>query len=476
MAERCGSPMTRQVHQFVALSGDVPASDASLLREFIQRRDESAFAALVRRHGPMVLGVCRRILRQAADADDAFQAVFVLLARKASSIARPELLANWLYGVALRTAWEARRRQQRQRRLEQPLADQAVAADRIPDLFDWRAILDREISRLPDKYRAPVVLCELQGRSRKEVAQLLGIPEGTLSSRLAAARQRLADRLRRRGVAVTGSALASILAEHGAADSLAAPLLQAAIHSALNSQATPAVLHLTQGVLMILWLKQLKTYTALSVGLLLGVALLGYGGGMFGIRGQVRAEDNPKTKPTDAKATPTDNPLLGGWRVVKLEVAGRTSESAPDAPETLFFTSEKVVLRNRVEGLVVAKYTWEPSKKTSLFRVVLDLPSVEGGKVVHCIAEIKGDEGKLGTFEGGPRDKPPESFDQADRDKLMIMYLRRDPQLKEPDAQTLAEAERATRERAEQMRSMDQLKRIALAMHNYADSLGGVPR
>src|SRR5262249_12792484 len=157
------------------------------------RRDDDAFEALVRRHGPMVLGVCRRVVGHDAEADDAFQATFLVLARKANAIAQRDLLANWLYGVAFRTALEARSRMLRRHSLEQPFDDfPQFETEAEAERAELLALLDSELNRLADKYRVPVVLCELEGRSRREVARQLGIPEGTLSSRLAAARRLLA--------------------------------------------------------------------------------------------------------------------------------------------------------------------------------------------------------------------------------------------------------------------------------------------
>jgi RNA polymerase sigma factor (sigma-70 family) len=148
-------------------------TDAQLLESFIAQKDEAAFAALVRRHGPMVWGVCRRILRNHQDAEDAFQATFLVLLHKASSITRPELLGNWLYGVAYYTAKNAKRMAARRRGRERQVSEMAqpepVAEEEV--LRELRSLLDEELSRLPEKYRVPVVLCELQGKSRKEVAK-----------------------------------------------------------------------------------------------------------------------------------------------------------------------------------------------------------------------------------------------------------------------------------------------------------------
>src|SRR5262245_24675937 len=185
------------------------AGDGQLLAAFLARRDEAAFEALLRRHGPMVWGVCRRMLGNEADAEDAFQATFLVLARKAASVRPHDRVGNWLYGVACRTAMKARVMSAK-RRLREGQAGRAQCARAEPEPIgeELLARLDMELNLLPEIYREPVVLCELEGRGRREVARQLGLPEGTLSSRLAKARKMLARRL-----ALPGGALAVLLAE-----------------------------------------------------------------------------------------------------------------------------------------------------------------------------------------------------------------------------------------------------------------------
>ena len=191
----------RTLYTLGALGG---LTDAELLERFLARSGddaEDAFAALVHRHGPTVLGVCRRMLPASHDAEDAFQATFLVLARRAASIRRRERVASWLYGVAVRIAREARRRAERDRAGERRLMDLSRVESEPPDdRDDLLPILDEELNRLPDRYRAALLACELEGRSRREAAQQLGIPEGTLSTYLARGRKRLRDRLRRRGI------------------------------------------------------------------------------------------------------------------------------------------------------------------------------------------------------------------------------------------------------------------------------------
>ena len=171
-------------------------SDRQLLERFVRYRDEAAFERLVRRHGPMVLGVCRRVLGRAEDAEDAFQATFLVLMRKAAVIAQPELLGNWLYGVASRIARKARAQIFRRRRVEQeapPLGSTEELRDEC--WRETRALLVRELARLPLRYREPLALCYLQGLTNKEAARRLGWPTGSISYRLARGRKLLRARL-----------------------------------------------------------------------------------------------------------------------------------------------------------------------------------------------------------------------------------------------------------------------------------------
>ena len=176
-------------------------------------RDEAAFEALVHRHGPMVLGLCRRVLHDHHDAEDSFQATFLLLARKAALVVKRESVGSWLYAVAYRTALEARSVLCRQRTRERQVDDMPHPEVAPQEVQDWRPLLDREIERLPEKYRAAVVLYHLEGRGHREVARQLGLPEGTLSSRLTKARRLLAARLSRQGLSLSAAALAVALSE-----------------------------------------------------------------------------------------------------------------------------------------------------------------------------------------------------------------------------------------------------------------------
>ena len=195
--------------RYLSLSATDPRSDGELVAEFVGARDEAAFAELLRRHGPTVYGVCRRILGNGPDADDAFQAVFLVLNRKANAIRPLGMAGHWLYGVAVRTANKARvmnaRRMKRDRRTAIPTA--ATSGDRDSETL---ALIDAELAALPAVDRAAFVACDINGRSRSQAARELGWPEGTVAARLAKARELLAAQLRKRGVTLGAATFAAV--------------------------------------------------------------------------------------------------------------------------------------------------------------------------------------------------------------------------------------------------------------------------
>jgi|SRR5579884_1384317 len=266
----------RQLRRAALLSAGDGPSDVQLLESFLIQRDEAAFEALVRRHGPMVLGVCRRVTGNAHDAEDAFQATFLVLVRKAASLRSRQLLPGWLYGVAYRTALNTRTMTKKRRIKEQQAAQQPwtqVSNDGPPE--ELLARLDEELSRLPDRYRLPVLLCELQGRSRKEAARLLGLPIGTVSWRLAQARKLLAQRLARYGTMLAAGAVGAVLSQ-SAASAVPAALVRAVTVQALMTGTVPApVQALTEGVLKTMLLSKLKVMWGLALAAIVGAGAVG---------------------------------------------------------------------------------------------------------------------------------------------------------------------------------------------------------
>lgn len=258
--------------------GDGPSTDSDLLRRFVTRREDSAFAELIARHGPMVLGVCRRVLNNPSDAEDAFQGTFIVLACKAASIARPDLLGTWLYRVAYRIALRARA-EIAVRKDRQPILDDMAAESPIPeaDWADLRPVLDEEIARLPAKYRGPFVLCYLEGNTNEEAAQRLGCAKGTICSRLSWARERLQGRLVRRGITLPAGLLVSVLTAEVLSAAVPVPLLRNAGETAISFLSGPAMpgaastagAALAKGVLRAMLLARIRT--AMVLVMVLGV-------------------------------------------------------------------------------------------------------------------------------------------------------------------------------------------------------------
>ncbi len=246
----------------------VGLSDGQLLNRFAARRDEAAFSALVERHGPMVRRVCGEVLGNHHDAEDAFQATFLVLARQVGAIRRRDSLASWLYGVALRVSACARSAAARRRRHERSWgALRAVQrGDETESREDLGPLLHAEIGRLAERYRAPVVLCYLEGRTCEEAARLLRCPVGTVKSRLATARRRLRHRLER--LEPVGLA-ESIEKDQGIVPVLAAVpagLVEATVRAAtqgpVGNVVPVAVARLVEGVLQAMFLNRVSAVVA----------------------------------------------------------------------------------------------------------------------------------------------------------------------------------------------------------------------
>jgi RNA polymerase sigma factor (sigma-70 family) len=251
------------------------------LNRFADTRDstaELAFSELVKRHGPMVLAVCRQILRHSHDADDAFQATFLVLVRKARSIKTGESLAPWLYHVAYRTAHRARAIASRYRTAHERQICREEASPDAATTLDLRPLLYEELGRLPGKYRSPIVLCHLEGRSHEEAARILSWPVGTLSGRLSRGRRLLRTRLERRGVIAPSVVFALPRIVDFPADltnSLVESTASAATRFAAAQPISTSVFSLAQGVLRTMVFRKLRMISAvLLIGVVSGGAVV----------------------------------------------------------------------------------------------------------------------------------------------------------------------------------------------------------
>src|SRR5262245_18540979 len=303
----------RQLRRVTASPLQDEPTDGALLERFRAGREELAFEALVRRHGAMVLGVCQRILGEGADAEDAFQATFLVLIRRADSIRRKESVASWLYGVASRTALKARTELARRRRQEGQVMP-GHAADGTEEVAwrELRPVLDEELGRLAEKYRVPVLLCYLQGRTYEEAARQLGWAVGTLSTRLRYARQLLQSRLTARGITLSVGLLIALLQENAAAaavsPALAGSVVQAASLFVRGETVAPALsapaVSLADGVLRTMQVTRLKLVTLL----VLGSVLLMAGTGLVALAVLRPAPEAPPAPPQPARVVVPGEP------------------------------------------------------------------------------------------------------------------------------------------------------------------------
>src|SRR5262245_48490612 len=291
--------------------------DGQLLERFTTQGDAAAFEALVRRHGPMVLSVCRGVLRHEQDAEDAFQVTFLLLARKAASIRQQEAVAGWLCEVAHRAAVKVRAdaaRRLARERTARPKAPADPARDMT--LRDLQGVLHEELRRLPDKYRLPLVLCYLEGRSQEEAAGLLGWSKGTFRGRLDRGRERLRRRLTARGVGLSALLCAAAVAPRAAAEALVDSVVRAAAPSAAGAVSV-RVFALAEGVTRAMGTGKLKVATAL----LLAVGLLA-GAGALARHAPAAGEPPPRNQKSEA-GTRESGPVAAEEEADAVEVRGR---------------------------------------------------------------------------------------------------------------------------------------------------------
>ncbi len=403
--------------------------DVRLLELFLSNRNPSAFETLLRRHGPMVLGVCRRVLGDRHAAEDAFQATFLVLVSRGRNIRKPQALGSWLHSVAYRTALDARAGAARRRKHERQAGDMARRTE-TPDAagHDLRSILDAEIDGLPEKHRIPLVLCHLEGKSIEEVAQCLGWPRGTVAGRLARARDQLRARLIRRGLAPAAGALAWLLTPGAASAKVPAALAQATLKAATLSATgglaaagaiSAPVAALAQGVLKTMLIAKLKTVTAslLALAILAGMAGWWTYSGLSAAPVAASAEADKEDGAGDLKK------LHGKWTLVAGEAGGEpfTDDQCKNFA-LAFFGGGKVEL----SGLFLVqtdnyfgteqvtfegKFHLDAKPNPKRLAMTFDKDAVRRFKLdpqMEAIYHVDGDWLKICVFD--PSDKAPEKF------------------------------------------------------------------
>ncbi|HEX5273519.1 MAG TPA: sigma-70 family RNA polymerase sigma factor [Gemmataceae bacterium] len=396
------------LHQFrgAVRPPDGGLTDGQLLSRWLASRDEAAFELLVWRHGPTVRGVCRRLLRRPQDIDDAFQATFLVFLRKAATIGKRDAVGSWLYGVAYRVALRARLRSPR----EEPLdgGDVLVPAAPAADAAAWgevRRVLDEEVNRLPRRYRAVFVLRCLQGKTNEEAARELGVPAGTVQSRLSRARERLRSRLTRRGVTLTAGALGAGWAGEASA-TLPGAFVRCTVRAALSGAAgqaaaaglvTTQAASLAKGALHAMWMTKVQ----MTAAVVLGVALLG--GGAF-------------TYHTLA-AGPGDGPAPAGPDQPARQGPGkeRPPEVAPDPFQGP--RAEDPRLKGRLDPAALGKQELQEElrRQRALLEKYRDDIAVVTGRINELEEQLRRTRPDVDRTAGGPVREAPRETGSASR-------------------------------------------------------------
>ncbi|MCI0462615.1 MAG: sigma-70 family RNA polymerase sigma factor [Gemmataceae bacterium] len=453
-------------------------TDSELLERFAVARDEGAFELLVWRHGGMVLGVCRRVVRDSHAAEDAFQATFLALARQAAAIGKGQALAAWLYRVAYRIALRARaaaaQRAQHERQRPPPAPEAPTDSTERADL---RAVLDEELARLAERYRAPVVLCYLEGKTTQEAARQLGCPRGTVLSRLAQARQRLRGRLARRGLA-PAALLAAALCQRVA---LSAGLVDATTRAAAlfvageSAGAIPVqVAALTKGALSAMLLARLKVVVTIllaAVGLATGAVLL-----VQSWPGAVASEPAPAPRPAAIQpvAQPPSKPktdselILGSWELVERISGGLKAYKS----RNVFVITKTYILLKRDAGFDndAMTYRLDPTQKPRA--IDLERPDRPEDPAFPGIYELTGDTLKICVPEDSRNLERPAELAVPPGSKRVLLVLRRLPKTEKVDeAKIKAQVER----RIVQRQASRKLFRLGHALFQYQDEQGRFP-
>jgi RNA polymerase sigma factor (sigma-70 family) len=435
----------RQLRRAVVRQDGAGRTDGQLLASFVEQNDEAAFEALLRRHGPMVFGVCRRVVGNHHDAEDAFQATFLVLARKASSVRPRERVVNWLHGVALRTAVRAKamtaKRRGREKQVTQMPEPEAAPQDQWCDL---QPLLDQELNGLPETYRLPILLCDLEGKPIKQAAHQLGWPQGTLAGRLARGRKLLAKRLANRGVVLSAGWLAVLLSHNAASAGVPASLMNSTVRAAAMlaaGQATVAgvvpakVASVTEGVMKSMMLAKLSKAVAGLVVLsavVLGGGLLthrtaagqqtksGQDSSTPGIGHPAPPKPDARTvtgvgaKPGTAK-TDLDR-LQGIWSAVSIEQRG----SKPSKPGKAFFflVDGKRACWQTTDWEMQGGLYLDPTSRPKAYDLATSTNTIEG------IYSLEGDTLRL-CYESGTDPKRPGGFITQKGSQQVLIVLKR---------------------------------------------------
>jgi RNA polymerase sigma factor (sigma-70 family) len=457
-------------------------TDGELLARFLSSRDDDALAALVRRHAPMVWGVCRRLLHNHHDAEDAFQATFLVLVRKAADVPG-QAVANWLYGVARQTAVRLRATAAKRGRRETQAAtmpEPTVAEVRDADL---QTALDEELSRLPDHYRGVIILCDLEGMTRKEAARQLGIPEGSVASRLARARALLAKRLTQRGVASSGWSAAAVLSAGSASapPALAASTIKAACLLAAGRAAgvvSAKVAALTEGMVKAMFATTIKT--VLAVVLVVGLALAGAAGMLY----QTQAGEQPLAKEQqpavkkdqktgeEKQAQPKQQPaksdqerMVGNWFIM--------NDDSMRKGEMWAIDEDRILMRAKDSSPITKQYVHRLDAGKDPKQIDVTVTQIKGPTVgvIKGIYVLDGDDLRLCLGDMG-KDRPA-AFPKKPGPGQVLILQRNPLGASPPKAKVEKPAARKEQQNGEEKQAMTKEEKLRVLIDQVLAAHGG---
>jgi RNA polymerase sigma factor (sigma-70 family) len=493
MAQTQGTILLRQIRRLVAAQCPSQQLDRQLLQRFLADRDEASFAALVQRHGTMVLGVCRSVLHHQQDAEDVFQAAFLVLARKAHTVRKQQALGSWLHGVAYRLALKAKARVNRRRAREKPAEDQMSASS--ADDLTWRElrlILHEELHGLPDKYRAPLLLCYWEGKTRDEAAEQLGLTGSALKKRLERGRNLLQSRLTRRGLAPSAALFGTLLVENGARAAVCSVLTNSTAKAAVvfaggkgGSAVAPATAAVTLAEGAIRAMHTTKwAMTALAATLLAGLGLaLGLvtqqvlqarqpdvqSNAILAVRGQKAGagDKEPAAQKKDQER------IIGTWRISKGCANGKDIPAEYTALGRLTFSKDGKITLSVVDDIKQGNYKLVGPGQ-------VDFTFDAGKEDGLAIYKFDGDNRLTLCLNNGPggNNRPTEYSGEEGSGQVLLVLVRAKTGEEKPTAQELAknkEAVEKIREEAARAQSANNLKQIGLGFHDFHGAKNVLP-
>lgn len=404
-------------------------TDRQLLADFSRSRTEATFNQLIQRHGTMVLGVCRRLLRNEHDIEDAFQAVFLVLARRAGDVRWQDSIGGWLHETAVRVATHARARDLKRREYETRALDMRPAPETAPEYgrTELREIFDDEIRRMPQKYQLPLVLCYLEGKSHVEAAAELGWPVGSVKGRLSRAREELRQRLVKRGITVTGAAFATLLLKDSAIAAVPYPLAAAATRGALEIATGSSVgisVGVTELVEAALVRRSLFDGLPIAAGVGVVIASLAVGLGLLGAgwwdaHSAKEAGQTPKGSVVAAPLAPREQ-LFGVWRLATWLEAGQPRSLPDDASAGFAYDRLELVIGSERKSFGVHLNASTRPRQIDLKTEAAGIPFTQLG-----IYEVSGQTVRICWAAHG--DTRPATFSSTGEDRQNLLILEQQP-------------------------------------------------